>query len=64
MGEKIIEVVLRELRERRSQLSDAIASNGAKTFEDYKYMCGEIRGLTAVEMYLLDLAKNMEQFDE
>jgi hypothetical protein len=64
MGDKIIEVVLHELRERRAQLSDAIARNGAKTFEDYKFMCGEIRGLTAVESYLLDLAKNMEQFDE
>jgi hypothetical protein len=64
MNDKIIGLVLKELRERRAQLSDAIASSGAKTFEDYKYMCGEIRGLTAVEMYLLDLAKNMEQFDD
>jgi hypothetical protein len=64
MSDKIIGVVLNELRERRAQLSDAIANNGAKTFDDYKYMCGEIRGLTAVEMYLLDLVKNMEQFDE
>ena len=64
MGDKIVEVILKELRERRAQLSDAVASNGAKTFEDYKLMCGEIRGLTAVEMYLLDLAKSMEQFDE
>lgn len=64
MNDKIIGLVLKELRERRAQLSDAIASSGAKTFEDYKHMCGEIRGLTAVEMYLLDLAKNMEQFDD
>jgi hypothetical protein len=27
-------------------------------------MCGEIRGLTNVEMYLLDLAKNLEQLDD
>lgn len=64
MSDKVISVVLKELRDRRSQLSDAVASGGAKTFEDYKYMCGEIRGLTAVEMYLLDLAKSMEQFDD
>lgn len=64
MSDKVISVVLKELRDRRSQLSDAVASGGAKTFEDYKYMCGEIRGLTAVEMYLLDLAKTMEQFDD
>lgn len=64
MSDKIISVVLGELRARRTQLSDAVAQGGAKTYDDYKYMCGEIRGLTAVEIYLLDLAKNLEPFDE
>ena len=64
MDDKIIGVILRELRERRAQLSDAVGNNGAKNIEDYRFMCGEIRGLTAVESYLLDLAKSMEQFDE
>jgi len=27
-------------------------------------MCGEIRGLTAVEIYLIDLAKRMEHEDD
>ena len=62
--DKIVETILRELRARRVQLSEASASGAAKNYEDYKYMCGEIRGLTNVEMYLLDLAKNMEQLDD
>lgn len=62
--DKVIEVILGELRARRTQLADAAASGAAKNYEDYKYMCGEIRGLTNVEMYLLDLAKNMEHFDD
>ena len=64
MNDKIIGAVLEELRARRTQLSDAVAQGNIKTFEDYKFMCGEIRGLTAVEMYLVDLAKNLEPFDE
>jgi len=64
MMDKIIEVVLKELRTRRAQLSEGAASGAAKNYEDYKYMCGEIRGLTNVEMYLLDLAKNLEHFDD
>jgi len=64
MMDKIIGVILGELRARRTQLSEAAASGAAKNYEDYKYMCGEIRGLTNVEMYLLDLAKNLEQFDD
>ena len=59
-----IEAAIKELRDRRAQLSDAIANRSAKTFDEYQFMCGEIRGLTAVEMYLLDLAKSMEQFDD
>ena len=59
-----IEAAIKELRDRRAQLSDAIANRSAKTFDEYQFMCGEIRGLTAVEIYLIDLAKNMEQFDD
>lgn len=62
--DKVIEVVLQELRARKTQLSEAAASGAAKNYDDYRYMCGEIRGLTNVEMYLLDLAKNMEQYDD
>lgn len=62
--DKVISVVMKEIRERRSQLSDALAAGSAKDYAEYKYLCGEIRGLSAVEMYLSDLAKNLEQIDE
>jgi uncharacterized protein YukE len=61
---KVIQAVLKELRERRTQLSDALANKAAKSFDEYQFICGEIRGLTAVEMYLVDLAKNLEHDDE
>jgi hypothetical protein len=59
-----IEAAIKELRERRVQLSDAIANRSAKTFDEYQFMCGEIRGLTAIEMYLIDLLKRTEQDDD
>jgi hypothetical protein len=59
-----IEAAIKELKERRVQLSDAIANRSAKTFDEYQFMCGEIRGLTAIEMYLIDLLKRMEQDDD
>ena len=62
--DKVIEVALKELRSRRVQLSEAVSSGAAKSYDEYRYICGEIRGLTNVEMYLLDLAKNLESFDE
>ncbi len=62
--DKVVNVVMKEIRERRSQLSEALAAGSAKDYAEYKYLCGEIRGLSAVEMYLSDLAKNLEQIDE
>jgi hypothetical protein len=59
-----IEAAIKELRERRTQLSDALANRSARTFDEYQFICGEIRGLTAVETYLLDLAKRMEHEDD
>lgn len=59
-----IQAALKEIRERRSQLSDALANKAAKSYDEYQFICGEIRGLTAVEIYLVDLAKNLEHDDE
>lgn len=59
-----IEAAIKELKERRIQLSDAIANRSAKTFDEYQFMCGEIRGLTAIEMYLIDLLKRTEYEDD
>ena len=61
---RAIEAALKELRERRTQLSDALANGAAGTFDEYQFICGEIRGLTAVEIYLVDLAKNLEHDDD
>lgn len=60
----VIEAALKELRERREQLSNGLANSAAKNFEEYRFICGEIRGLTTVETYLIDLAKRLEQFDD
>ncbi len=60
----IVEAALKEIRTRRAQLSDGLGNSSAKSFEEYKFICGEIRGLTAVEAYILDLAKHMEYSDD
>jgi len=59
-----IQAALKEIRERRTQLSDALANKAAKSYDEYQFICGEIRGLTAVEIYLVDLAKNLEHDDD
>jgi hypothetical protein len=62
--DKVLEVLLKQVRERRDQLIIAISQSAAKDFAEYQKLCGEIRGLSTTEGYILDLAKLMEQSDE
>lgn len=62
--EKALEVLLKQVRDKRDQIVEAVANNAAKDFADYQKLCGEIRGLSLAEGYILDLAKKMEYSDE
>jgi hypothetical protein len=62
--DKLIEVVVDELRQRKSFVSDSLAMGHAKDYSEYRAMCGEIRGYSLIEDYIIDLAKRMEQSDD
>lgn len=62
--DKVLEVLLKQVRDRRDQLILAVSQSAAKDFSEYQKLCGEIRGLSTTEGYILDLAKLMEQSDE
>ena len=42
------ETILKEIDDRRNDLSLALARNQVKDIEEYRFICGEVRGLTAV----------------
>jgi hypothetical protein len=62
--DKTLEVLLKQVREKRDQVVEAVANNAAKDYAEYQKLCGEIRGLSLTEGFILDLAKNMEYSDE
>ena len=62
--DKTLEVLLKQYRDKRSQIADAVSSGAAKDYAEYRALCGEIRGLLIAESYLLDLAKNLENADD
>lgn len=62
--DKTLEVVLDQLREKRQQLTEAVATNACRDFAEYQKLCGEIRGLSIAEGFILDLTKLMEQSDD
>jgi hypothetical protein len=62
--DKALEVLIKQVRDKREQIVEAVANNAAKDYGEYQKLCGEIRGLSLAEGYILDLAKKMEFSDE
>ena len=56
--------LISQYKERIAVLSEALASGNAQSFEDYKYTCGQIRGLEAACFVIEDLKRQMESSDD
>ena len=59
-----LEVIVEQADEKVFQLKDFLAEGKCESFEEYKRICGEIRGLLTVRGYALDLKQKMENSDE
>lgn len=59
-----IDVVLKNIEEKRESIAAALVEGSAADFTEYKFMCGEIRGLSLAHSYLTDLVRKMEQDDD
>jgi len=62
--DKTLEVLVEQVREKRQQIVDAVSTNAAKDYAEYQKLCGEIRGLSLAEGYILDLMKRLEFSDD
>ena len=59
-----LEVIVKQTDEKISQLTEFLASGKAGNYEEYKALCGEIRGLLIARGYSLDLKQTLEKMDE
>lgn len=59
-----LDVVLQEITEKRESLSRALVDGVAKDHAEYRYMCGEIQGLSLAHAYITDLVRRLEEDDE
>ena len=59
-----LEVVLIEAKDRLQMLSSALQNGHCVSYDEYKYICGQIRGLESACGIILDLQKKMENSDE
>ena len=58
------DVIVQQIDEKVTQLKDFLAEGRSDSFEEYKKVCGEIKGLLTARGYALDLKQRMENSDE
>jgi hypothetical protein len=60
----VFEILIKQADEKIEQLKDYLAEGRAESFEEYKKLCGEVRGLLIMRGYTLDLKQRMENADD
>jgi len=64
MAATAFDVVIKEIEERRESIAQALISGSAKDYSEYKFMTGEIQGLSRAHAFIIDLVRKMENDDE
>lgn len=62
--DKTLEFLIDEYTDRINMIQKAIAVGNCANFEEYKYACGQIRGLESACLTVRDLKKRMENSNE
>jgi hypothetical protein len=60
----VLGTITTELNSKVIQLQDHLAAGRAQTFEEYRQICGEIKGLLFAKFYVTDLKRNLENSDD
>jgi hypothetical protein len=60
----IFDVLVEQADDKITQLKDYLAQGRAETFEEYKALCGEIKGLLIARGNVLDLKQKAENADD
>ena len=60
----LAEYLLKNIRERDLRLKNKLADGSIQTFEEYRYLVGEIRGMSYVEDEIKTAMKGIEYADD
>ena len=61
---RAFEYVQKEISKLRAEQVEFLASGRSSSFDDYRHVCGVIRGLNHADMILKNLVQKMESDDE
>ncbi len=60
----LLSVTVREINKLRDDQVSHLSNGGAKSFDEYRHVCGVIRGLTHAESIIKDLVQRSEMSDD
>jgi hypothetical protein len=60
----LLESLNKSLDEHVKQLISIVSDGGAKSYDHYKELCGNIRGLQTAQYELADLARKTKEYDD
>lgn len=61
---RVLSHVAKEIDKLRNDQQTFLNGGGAKSFDEYRHVCGVIRGLTHAETTVKDLVQKMETSDD
>ena len=64
MIDPTLEHLMSKIEEQRKNMIESLGDGVAKTYDEYRYAAGVVRGLLIVQSLIADLAKTMETFDD
>jgi len=62
--DKNLEYLLEQYKDRMQVLTEAVARGNCKDFDEYRFVCGQLRGLEAACSVIQDLAERLENSDD
>jgi hypothetical protein len=64
MMDKTLEYLIGEYKDRMSMLSEAMSRGMCTSYEEYKFTCGQLRGLESACAVIQDLVDRLEKSDD
>ena len=64
MDIQILDLLSSKLEDRRVELVDFLGRGNATTYDAYKEVCGQIRGLQTAQLEIADLVRRMKEIND
>ena len=64
MADGALEILVKQIDERRTLLTNALNAGHCADFAEYKYTVGQVRGLAVAQSLISDLLRNLKENDD